>query len=425
MKRILFIAAMSFAASLLIINQMSCQNASNTNQPGNVTAQQNANNAQPSTSPATTPERNYDELAHRIVTTSANIKPGEVVVISGGKHTVPLMEAIAIEAQKAGGLVTMFLSSDKVTRSLNVDVPEKYLEQEPRYNAEWLKQVDVFIGLPGASDIKALDEGVSAERLGKIAKANEFLTPMLDGMKFREIDIIYPTEERGKSFRLDGATYVNMLWDAMGADYKQIADKGEALKQKLKGAKKVRVTSPSGTDLTFEVGNRPVAVDDGVVSAEEAKSKKFIERQAALPSGSLNFAPVESSANGKVVVPLATCRFETMTNISFEFKNGKMENFKADQGKECFDQLMATSDGPKDMFASFGIGLNPTWKSHTENGAAYFPGSGAGLVFIGIGDNQIFGGSNKTKGNFGFGFAIANATVWIDDQKIVDNGNLL
>jgi aminopeptidase len=425
MKRILLIAALSLAVSLLVINQTACQQATpNANQSANV-AQPNATVATAAASPSGTPERNFDELAHRIVTTSANVQPGEVVVVSGGKHTVPLMEAIAIEAQKAGGMVTMFLNSDKVTRSFNADVPDKYLEQEPRYNAEWLKQVDVFISLPGASDIKALDEGVSAERLGKISKANEFLTPMLDGMKFREVDIIYPTDERGKSFRLDGPTYVKMIWDAMDTDYKQISDRGNALKQKLQGAKKVRVTSPSGTDVTFEMSTRPITVDDGLISTDEAKSKKFIERTVALPSGSLTFAPTESSAKGKIVVPLTTCRFENLTNISFDFNNGKMENFKADGGKDCFDQLMATSDGAKDMFASFSIGLNPAWKPHTENGAAYFPGSGAGLVFIGIGDNQILGGSNKAKGNFGFGFPIANATVWIDEQKVVENGNLL
>jgi hypothetical protein len=159
--------------------------------------------------------RNFDELAHRIVTTTVNIKPGEAVVISGGKHTVPLMEALAIEAQKAGGLVTMFLGSDKVIRSFNADVPEKYLEQEPRFFAEWLRQVDVWISLPDVSDIKALDAGVPAARLAKIDKANQFLTPLLDSMKVRQVSIIYPTDERARYFGLDGATYVNLEGPAL------------------------------------------------------------------------------------------------------------------------------------------------------------------------------------------------------------------
>src|SRR6266704_4291798 len=83
------------------------------------------------TVPANPQERDLGELARRVVTTSVSVKPGDVVVITGGKHTVPLMEALAIEAQKAGGMVTMFLSSDSVVRSLNVEVPERFLSQEP------------------------------------------------------------------------------------------------------------------------------------------------------------------------------------------------------------------------------------------------------------------------------------------------------
>lgn len=45
-------------------------------------------------------DTDFAELGKRIATTCAGIKPGDVVVIYGGKHTIDLMEAIAIEAQK-------------------------------------------------------------------------------------------------------------------------------------------------------------------------------------------------------------------------------------------------------------------------------------------------------------------------------------
>src|SRR5713101_6411482 len=159
------------------------------------------------TVPANPQERDFGELARRVVTTSVGVRPGDVVVISGGKHTIALMEALAIEADKAGGLVTMFLASDRVTHSRYMDVSEDYLVQEPRYLAEWFKQIDVWISLPDASDIKALQAGVSAARLAKIDKANQFIVPLLDSLKFREAALILPTEERARSFRLDPATY--------------------------------------------------------------------------------------------------------------------------------------------------------------------------------------------------------------------------
>ena len=368
--------------------------------------------------------RDFNQLAHNIVTTSIAVKPGEVVVITGGKHTIPLMEALAIEAQKAGGMVTIFLNSDKVIRSLHTDVDDKYLGQEPRFIGEWFKQVDVLISLPDTSDLKALDAGVSAARLAKLAKSGDFLTPMLDGMKVRGVSLIYPTEERGKSFGLDGATYVNMIWQAMGADYRQISAQGNALRKMLQAAKTAHVTSPSGTDMHFSVGNRPIFLDDGTLPPDKAKSKRFIDRNVSLPSGALFFAPVESSATGKVVVPRVLCRFDVMNDSSFTFHNGRMEDFKAGQNANCFTELKSASRGDTDKFSAISIGLNPAWPIHEENGAAYYPNT-AGLVFVSIGDNQILGGSNKAEGTFNFGFPIVGATVELDGKVVIKDGRLV
>ncbi len=375
--------------------------------------------------PAIAQEKNFDELAHRVVTASANVKPGEVVVISGGKHTIPLMEALAIESMKAGGMVTMFLSSDKVSRYFIADLQEKYLEQEPRFFAEWVKQVDVWISLPEVSDIKALDAGVPASRLAKIDKTNQFIVGMLDGMKARQVSLIYPTDERAKAFGLDGSTYVNMIWGAIGADYKQIADSGEKLKKTLEGTKTVRVTSPSGTDISFRTGNRPIFLDDGIISADKAKSKRFIDRTAGLPAGTLTLAPVEDSATGKVVVPKVDCRYEPMTDVSFVFNKGKMEDFKAAKGANCFQQLISESSGATNQIGSFSIGLNPAWKVHEENGAHYYTAAALGVVFVSIGDNELLGGKNKAQGTFGFGFPIIGATVEVDGKVVVKDGKLM
>src|SRR5438128_12611656 len=73
-------------------------------------------------SAAAAQQGNVDRLAHRIVTTSVAVRTGEGVVITGGKHTIPLMEAWAIEAQKACGMPAILLSSDNVDRSLHVDM---------------------------------------------------------------------------------------------------------------------------------------------------------------------------------------------------------------------------------------------------------------------------------------------------------------
>src|SRR5215472_12701350 len=80
---------------------------------------------------ASAQENNYGELAARIVKTSASVKPGDIVVIFGGKHNIAVMEELAVQSAKEGGLVTMMLDSDRFERAVYTEVPEKYLEQQP------------------------------------------------------------------------------------------------------------------------------------------------------------------------------------------------------------------------------------------------------------------------------------------------------
>jgi len=367
-------------------------------------------------------ETNFAGLVKRVVAVSANVKPGEVVVVFGGKHTVPLMEELAIEIQKAGGLPTMLLGSGRVTRSFYLDVPEKYLEQEPRYFAEWLKHMNVWIGISAYEDPKAVFADIPETRFAKAAEADQYITDRLNESGLRLVFIGYPTRELAAVNKLDFATYEKMHWDAVNADYKRISEKGQELKRVLQGAKKVRVTSPAGTDVTFSVGGRPVFVDDGIVTDEEAKAKLFLVRFASLPGGEVVVAPVETSANGRVVVPKHRCRFAPMTGISFDLKNGQLQNFQARENGKCFEETLAPYAGPKDMFGSFSIGLNPALRV-IEEGGDYRPGNAAGLVWIIIGDNQMLGGNNKTQ--VGFGFPIVNGTVEIDGKVVVKDGKLL
>jgi aminopeptidase len=368
-------------------------------------------------------DKDYGELAGRIVKTSAGVKPGDVVVVAGGKHDVALMEALAIEAAKAGGLVTMFLDSDKYERALYTEVPEKYLEQQPTYFVEWLKHMNVFIGLPGVEDPKATFGDVPPERFAKASKAGQVITDALNASGVRAAFVGYPTASDAAVNQLDFETYQKVFWDAVGADYQNVSEKGNKLKQMLAGAKTVRVTSPGGTDFTFSLGDRPIFVDDGIMTEERAKSQLALTRFVSLPGGAVFLAPIETSANGKVVVPRDQCQFKPVTGESFSFNQGRVENYKADTNGQCFADIMAAYTGPKDVFASFQIGLNPAAKV-MENPGDYRPGYAAGLVSINVGDNHLLGGSNMVPGGGGYGFSIVNATVTIDGKTVVQDGKL-
>jgi leucyl aminopeptidase (aminopeptidase T) len=368
-------------------------------------------------------EMNFSELSAKIVKTSANVKPGDVVMILGAKSNMDFIEALAIEVRKQGGMPQMIFDTDKYERAQFTEVPDKYLDEEPTYLANWLKYTNVFIGLPNVEDAKAVFGDVPQEKLAKSSKAGQVIQDALNSSGIRAVFVGYPNQSDAAVNQLDFATYQKVFWDAVGADLQTISENGSKLKQALHGAKTVRVTSPSGTDFTFSVGNRPIFVDDGIMTDEKARAKDFQTRAVSLPGGTVFVAPIETSASGKVVVTRDQCMFKPITGESFSFNKGRIENYKADSGAQCYEGAMAPFDGPKDVFGFFQIGLNPGARI-IENPGDYRPQNAAGLITIGVGDNVLQGGDNKVKGGGGFTFPIVNGTVTIDGKTVVKDGKL-
>jgi leucyl aminopeptidase (aminopeptidase T) len=133
-----------------------------------------------------------------------------------------------------------------------------------------------------------------------------------------------PNKSAAEYSRVDWTTYQNMQLDAINADYKEISRKGNQVAKLLENAKVIRVTSPSGTDITMTVANRRAFVT-AAVAGEQAKGgdSNILDRQASLPGGSVIIAPIESSPNGKIVTPKDVCQpYEYLTGATYVFKDG-------------------------------------------------------------------------------------------------------
>jgi leucyl aminopeptidase (aminopeptidase T) len=362
-------------------------------------------------------------LAEQLVKTSASVQPGDHVVIAGGKHNMSMVEAIAIEAQKAGGMVTMLVNSDRVLRSTWTEVPDEYLRQVPTYWKQWLDAVDVWIGLPGVEDPKATFGDIPQQKFALAAESNQFFNDELNSTPLRGVSIEYPTVADAQQNGLDFDTYSAMQWAAVSADYAAISRRGNAIAETLRGADEIHITSPAGTDVRFAIGGRTVFVDDGIVTPDEADSKMFIERWATLPGGQVFTSIDEGSAEGTVVVAKTRCQYQPMTGIRFNIADGYIEDFEAGSNASCFEDAMEPFEKAASRLGSVSIGLNPALKVMEKNGADYRPGDAAGMVWLSFGDNQLLGGKNETTGSMAF--PIVNATVTVDGSVVVRDGVLV
>ena len=362
--------------------------------------------------------RRFKALAPRLVE-SAGIKHGDLVSISGGPAMVEEMEALGIEVQKAGGIPMLVLDSPRLTRSLYAEVDEKHLDQVPMaLETFYAQNVDVEFSLPSGEDFATVRRVDPARRTRvdqALSRAEAATAAERNKGKTRRLFIAVPTASDTASIQMDYRQYEAMSWAAIEADYKAMAAKGQQIKQILEGAKKLRITSPEGTDFTVELGGRPVFVRAGVTPP--GTKGKAAARTSALPGGSVRFAPLETTANGKIRTAEDQCD-KPVRDEAVEVRNGMPVNVSAASDEECVKRSFKGL-----RFGNVTIGLNPAVKfDHVPSYGPQFE-SGAGIVQISFGSNQNLGGANPPAPG-GWSVPLLKATVEADGKVIVRDGKL-
>jgi leucyl aminopeptidase (aminopeptidase T) len=183
----------------------------------------------------------------------------------------------------------------------------------------------------------------------------------------------------------------------------------------------IRVTTPEGTDISFEVGDRTFTSQVGDASRSRMQSARTrIDRDIELPAGVLRVAPIETSANGCVFLPVWRPVWTEGRNLVLQFANGHL----AIQGvnSDKIDQELNAAGGDARMFREFALGFNPALKVSPEAPFIGYYGYGSGVVRLSLGDNEEMGGANRGGGVY-WNF-IHNATVTAGNRTLVQDGNL-
>jgi hypothetical protein len=185
---------------------------------------------------------------------------------------------------------------------------------------------------------------------------------------------------------------------------------------------RIRVTTPEGTDISFEVGDRPFTSQIGDASRSRMQSARTrIDRDIELPAGVLRIAPIETSANGCMFLPVWRPVWTEGRNLTLQFVNGHVaiQGVNADK----IDHELNAAGGDARMFREFALGFNPALKVPAEAPFIGYYGYGSGVVRLSLGDNEEMGGANRGGGVY-WNF-IHNATVTAGNKTLVQDGNLI
>ena len=365
----------------------------------------------------------WESFAEQVVTQNAGVKENDIVLIFGGAQDSELLESLAVHVRKVGAFPLVKLNSDRMTRRMVTDVPEKYDSQVSQMDMKLASIVNVRIGVDSAltEDLMA---GVDPKRREASDKASQIAENEFFRRGVRQVFIgngFYPAEWRAQRFGISQPEMAKLFRDGIHMDYSELPAKAEEVRKFLAGGKELHITNPNGTDLKVNIQGRPAGVSDGIISAEDVR-KGGSNATAWLPAGEVYLVPVAGTAEGKVV---QTRGFfgdngKELTDLTVTFEKGKLVSLTG--SGPGFPDLKARYDaaGPgKEGFAYVDFGINPSVKiPESSKLGNWVP---AGTITVGFGENVWAGGNVQ---GFGHALFLPGSTVTLDGKPIIENGQL-
>ena len=193
----------------------------------------------------------------------------------------------------------------------------------------------------------------------------------------------------------------------LDADYEAIAAHSAALHEQVRDAEEIRVTSPQGTDITFEIGDREWHLDTGIVHEPGDFSN--------LPAGEVFVSP--ESASGTYAVD-GTMRphglLDADQQLTFEVDDGLVTDISDDEIREQIETAAEEAGEAAYNLAELGIGTNVGVDELV--GSVLLDEKAAGTVHIAIGDNASIGG--ETEAPLHLDGILRSPTVYVDGTEI-------
>jgi len=308
------------------------------------------------------------EAAKTIVKDCMNIKENEGVLIITDSDTREIGDAL-------------YEAANKLTKRVNItEIPiaKMHGEEPPEECAESMPDYDVIL--------MATSKSISHTKARRDA-----------------------TEKGARIASMPGITE-DMLKRSISINYNELKETHNQLREKLKAADKIRVTTEQGTDITTEI-----TVTHGREAGKLHEKGDF----SNLPTGEVDSGVKET--NGIIVVDASFGGIGKLhTPIALEIKDNQVISIEGNSEAEKLKQMLDEVGEKAYKIAEFGIGTNPMAQI---TGNILEDEKVLGTVHFALGNDLSYNGTNDVP--LHLDGIITKPTIYLDDEKIMDKGLLL
>lgn len=296
-------------------------------------------------------------LAKKVVRQSLALRWNDVLEIYSYIPTIPLAEALAMEARRTGSDTHITLMTDDLWFTSMQELPLKWLRAPSQAEIAINKTITAYIYLGGPQDARRMRD-IPPEKFNANATGNIRQDKPRMKRRVRHIDLpigrVCP--ERAEAYGLDYELWQRNYNAALAVSLDEIRKAGEEWRSKLKGRTKIRITSNAGTDLTFETNALEPMIEDGIISDSDSR-RGFVS--TSLPAGKIVCAVRPTSAEGKVhFTDPVFLMGRSLKGLRLGFEKGTLADWEADEHAELLTSLLGHGKRSVDRMGWFSIGLN-------------------------------------------------------------------
>ncbi len=237
-------------------------------------------------------------LANQVVRRTLGLRWKDVFEIYSYIPTIPLAEALALEARRAGSDTHITLMTDDLWFTSMRELTTRWLSSPSPVESAINGTITANIYLGGPGDARKMRD-VPPEKFEANSIGGTRQDEPRRRRRVRDVDLSIGrvTPERAEAYGLDFDRWRSSYENALAADLKEISSAGKALARSLTGRRKVRIRSDAGTDLRFTTKSLPPLVSDGIIDAADVR-RGLVE--TSLPAGRVEVAIEPTSVEGEV-----------------------------------------------------------------------------------------------------------------------------
>ena len=204
---------------------------------------------------------------------------------------------------------------------------------------------------------------------------------------------------------------------AVMVDYQAQASNVRRFADTFDRGAEIRVKTQLGTDIAMDIRGRRANSCPG-----------FVRRPGELgspPDIEANISPDESSSEGMIVVDGSITAPELgllQSAVTLAIERGLIVRACSPRNDyiKTLDDMLGPLGSPRRVLAECGVGLNPLARL---SGSMLTDEGAIGCVHFGFGANHTVGGQNEV--DFHLDFVVREASLWVDDIQMIENGVLV